>query len=403
MNAFSPFGTRAVARTAEIARIAALPRRVWTEQAAEDLAVMLTNELKTACGTMSLRPVQAVALYEAMECGGLFGPIRVGGGKTLLTLLLPCVLDAKRPILLLPAMLVEKTWIDYKALAKHWRLPTNIQIISYEMLGLVQSATKLEYIRPDFIGCDEAHMVKNRRAGRTKRLARYMHQHPETRFVALSGTVMKSSIREFAHVIRWALKNGAPLPKTDDEAETWADALDEKVNPLARRQPGALFDLGQAEGPDDLTCARRVFQSRLLETRGVVASPRNDGVTCSLRVSGAEYKLAPETEAHMAHLRKTAMRPDGYTVSEPMLIRMYLRQLALGFHSILVAEGTRRVARGPAKLGELRSRRARGVAHPRHRASGRPGRGRRPPQDLDAGGVAVHPRQLHRRAQGRLA
>lgn len=337
----SPFGSQSVARTRETKRVAGLPRRAWTEEASAELAAMLTRELKTHAGTMALRPVQAVALYEAMQCGGLFGPIRVGGGKTLLTLLLPLVLEAKNPILLLPAALIGKTWSDRKRLAEHWHLPTNVQILSCESMGLAQSAQKLEYIQPDLIVVDEAHYFKNRRAGRTRRMSRYMAARPHTRFVAVSGTVMKGSIKDFAHLLRWCLKEGAPIPETDDETQTWAEALDEKVNPLVRRQPGALLDLAPARNmpeawlPDEgLPEARRIFQSRLLETRGVVASPRNDGVTCSLRVQFIEYESDEITQQHIANLRKTGATPDGWRCAEPVVIAMHLRQLALGFHSM---------------------------------------------------------------------
>ena len=350
MNApnWSPFGSQIVARTPEVKRIAALPRRTWTDEAAARLAEMLTRELKTPRGTMALRPVQAIALWEAMEVGGLFGPQRVGAGKTLCTLILPLVLESKRPILLLPAALIEKTWIDRERLAEHWRIPTNLQMISYEVLGLVQSANKLEYIQPDLIIADEAHMLKNRKAGRTRRVKRYMHERPDTRFAALSGTVMKASIADFAHLVRWALKGSAPIPVTDDEVETWADAIDEKVNPLARRQPEALLDLGPPAdfGASKLTRARRAFQSRLLETPGVVASSRMDGVTCSLRISALEYQPAPITEQHIDRMRRGEKgedgeytflpwsTPDGWTFSQAIEFRMYLRQLALGFHGI---------------------------------------------------------------------
>jgi hypothetical protein len=352
---WSPFGSQEVAYTREITRIAALPRRVWSDEAAASLAVMMTQELKTPRGTMALRVVQAIALYEAMEVGGLFGPIRVGGGKTLLSFLLASVLEAKNPVLLLPAMLIEKTWVDRKKLEEHWRLPTNLQLVSYEMLGLVQSAQKLDYIRPDLIIADELHMLKNPKAGRTRRVTRYMREHPETRFTGFSGTVMKGSIKDFAHLLRWALKGSSPIPATDDEVATWADALDEKVNPLGRRQPDALFDLAPEEQTaaafegmtmGSLTRARRVFQSRLLETKGVVASARNDGVTCSLRIAALEYKPAEITEKHIDSMRRGVKdakgeytvlpwsTPDGWTFSQAIEFRMYLRQLALGFHSV---------------------------------------------------------------------
>jgi len=347
VTATSPFGSQFVQRTPEIVRIAALPRRTWSDEAASQLAELLTRELKTPGGTMKLRPVQAVALYEAMECGGLFGPQRVGAGKTLLTLLLPLVLEAKRPLLLLPASLVSKTWNERKVLAEHWRLPTNLQIESYESLSLVHSAKKLEYIRPDLIIADEAHFLKGRRAGRTRRVVRYMDSYPDTKFAAVSGTIMKSSIRDFAHLLRWALKKNAPIPATDDEVESWADCLDERVNPLARRRPEALLELsvdsllndcGQTLAQlldtmeqDDLTRARQVFQSRLLETRGVVASSKQDGVTCSIRIQALEYQLSSVVEEHFKTLRTRWETPCGKAFSEATEMRMYARELALGF------------------------------------------------------------------------
>ena len=237
------FGHSAVEETPEWQRIKNLPRRIWTDEAAAALAVEMTRELKTPRGTMSLRPVQAVALYEAMQCGGLFAPIRVGGGKSLITLIMPLVLEAKRPILLLPAALIEKTWHERKTLELHWRLPTNLMLLSYEMLGRVNAAERFGYIEPDLIIADECHRLKGKRAGCTRRTVRYMKEHPETKFVALSGTVMKSSLKDFAHIIKWCLKDGAPMPHTEDEVTSWSDAVDEKVNPMARRSPGALLRL----------------------------------------------------------------------------------------------------------------------------------------------------------------
>jgi hypothetical protein len=338
-SAWSPFGSQVVARTSEIKRIAALPRRTWSEESAASLAVMLTRELKTPAGTMNLRPVQAVSLYEAMEVGGLFGPIRVGAGKSLVCALAPLVLEARNPVLLMPASLVSKTWDEYKALRQHWRLPTNVQIISYESLSLVASAQKLEYIRPDLIVADEAHFLKGHKAGRTRRVARYMHAHPETKFVAVSGTIMRSSIRDFAHLLRWALKGSAPVPVTDDEVATWADALDEHVNPLGRRQPGALFDL--AAEPVEVAYgsmqARHVFQSRLLETKGVVASSKLDGVTCSIRIQALEYELSPVTEEHFKTLRAKWETPCGKGFTQATEFRAYARELALGFSYTWIA------------------------------------------------------------------
>ena len=335
MNATSIFGKEFVTYTPEIERVARLPRRVWSEQEGLALAADMTRELKTPQGTMSLRPVQAIGLYEAMQVRGLFAPQRVGSGKTIETLLLPLVLQARQPVLLLPAGLIEKTCVDWKMLAEHWRLPTNLQMISYEMLGLVQSVETLNYIRPDLIISDECHKLKNNKAGRTKRISRYMHENPQTMFCALSGTIMKGSITDFAPLLRWSLKANAPVPMTVEETDKWAEALDEGVNPLQRRRPGALEALAcPPRAIVTLPAVRQVFQERLLQTRGVVASEKNDGVTCSLVIRALEYKPSKLTEAHVRHLRNTWTTPDGWPFIEALEFRRYMRELSLGFHGV---------------------------------------------------------------------
>ena len=209
----------------------------------EDLARDMTALLKTPCGTMGLRPVQALALHDIGVAGGLFGPIRVGGGKTLISLLAPYILESRSPLLLLPAALIDKTQRDLRELSKHWRIPRNIRMLSYEMLGRVQSAGTFAHYPPDLIVADEAHRLKNKKAGVTRRVVRFMKEHPKTHFVAISGTIMSRSIRDFAHIIRWCLPKGAPVPITEGEVEEWGDALDERVNPLKRSDPGALLTL----------------------------------------------------------------------------------------------------------------------------------------------------------------
>lgn len=283
---------------------------------------------------MSLRPVQALALHDIGVHGGLFGPIRVGGGKTLTTLLAAYVLEATRPILLLPAALVEKTERERRELAKHWRIPTSLRIISYEMLGRVQSAETLTYWQPDLIVADEAHRLKNKRAGVTRRVVRYMREHPETRFVAVSGTMMKHSLRDFAHLLRWSLKDGAPIPATEGETDEWADALDEKVNPLQRLEAGALARFAvPGDTGDELSRARRGFQRRLIDTPGVVATS-GEQVSCSLYVAAVTYDTNSATEANYKTLRALWETPDGWSFSEAVEMWRYARQLALGIHYI---------------------------------------------------------------------
>src|SRR5690606_28808723 len=108
-----------------------------------------------------------------------------GAGKTLISYLAPCILDAKRPLLILPAKLKEKTRREFRTLAYHWRgpHPDAFRIESYELLGRMNAGNKLddkgrvvrpgflERYNPDLIILDEFHKAKNiRGAAVAKRL-----------------------------------------------------------------------------------------------------------------------------------------------------------------------------------------------------------------------------------------
>lgn len=335
-DAGSIFGSHVVESSPEIRRISALPRRKWTADQAVQIAAAMTRELRKPSGTMSLFPIQGLALYEMAEMGGLFGPIDVGGGKGLVSWLSPIVMESKSCVLLIPASLIQKTWAERQELSKHWYLPSNLELISYESLSLVQNVEKLNFRRPDLIVGDEAQYISNHRSGRGRRVSRYMSENPDTRCVFLSGTMMKKSITDFGRMARWALKDKAPVPRTDEELKAWSECLDEGVNPLARRRPGALMSLlgTRPSGTDSSEDARKIFQVRLLETPGVVASFSDSGVGCSILVNALEYVPSSVTEGHFKHVRKLWETPDEWTFMQAIELRMYLRQLSLGFHGV---------------------------------------------------------------------
>jgi hypothetical protein len=315
--------TRAVQNTRELARIIALPRRAPADDL--DFTERLSTLLRRPGGTQTLRPVQARALYEAAARGGLFGPIRVGGGKTLLSLLAAVVLASKRPILLLPAKLVDKTKREMVQLARHWRIPTFLRIESYEKLSRLGHARMLEKYRPDLIVADEVHKLRHHKTAVTKRVARYMSEHPETRFVGLSGTITKRSLRDYEHIIRWCLKPlYSPVPNHHGEIEDWADCLDEHNR--ERVEPGAL--VVWTDGDPTLSVVRAAFRARLVETCGVVSTV-DSRVACSLVVRAARYEVA--TEAAFARLRDLWETPNGEPLTDGMSVWRHARELALGF------------------------------------------------------------------------
>jgi hypothetical protein len=244
--------------------------------------------------------------------------------NTLISLLAPVVMQASRPVLLCPASLVDKTEADRRRYAKDYRVAQHLRILSYEMLGRVRMAEELQRYQPDLIIADEVHRLKNKKAACTRRVTRYMKERPATKFVALSGTVMKRSIKDFAHILRWCLKENAPVPLEDGELEEWSQALDDQANPLAQMHPGPLGE--------DRETARAWFSKRLASTPGVVIADAGKDTAASLRLVPLEYPVNAATEAAFAQLRATWTTPNGYAFSEAIMLWKFARELALGHY-----------------------------------------------------------------------
>lgn len=282
------FKRNGVPETPELHRILDLPRRVWQEkEGLEELTEAVTNYCKLPHGRQRLRPVQAVALQEAHDFGGLFGPIPVGEGKTLISFLTPVVLEAKRPVLIVPARLRDKTIREFAALEQHWRSHPRIEILSYEKLSREGGTKYLQTLQPDLLIFDEVHKLKNRSAAVTRKVAAWMKTFPETRVVAMSGTITKRSLLDFSHVLRWALPTCCPLPQPLAELESWASAVDEikTFEQRVQTSPGALVAFCS---PDEkmrgIEGVRSGLRRRIQETSGVVATS-GQSVSASLNIA----------------------------------------------------------------------------------------------------------------------
>lgn len=314
----------------EFRRIQALPRRVWDKAAdLEDLTAGLTQMLRAPKGEWVLKVTQAAALRDLHDFGGLFGPIAVGGGKTLITLLAPVLMKAKRPVLLVPAALRDQTMGKVlPAMFKQWRLNHNLKVIGYSELSQQKNAEMLEDIQPDMIIADECHMLKNPKSARTRRVSRYMSKHPMTTFIAVSGTVANHSIMHYWHIIQWALKpDNAPIPRNFYEAKEWACALDERVADEDRVGPGALATLA---GPGE--SARQGYRRRLTETPGVLATHEDEvGVSLQL-LRGSARSMPSEVNKLIKHVRSTWETPDGEVIMEAVECWRIIRQLVAGFY-----------------------------------------------------------------------
>lgn len=260
--------------------------------------------------------------------------------NTLVSLLAPVVKFSQRPLLIVPAKLLHKTEHDRAKLSKHWALPKFLRIMSYEWLGRAQAADALEAYKPDFVILDECHKVKNRHAAVSRRVIRFFQTHPEVQCVALSGTITKRSLFDYAHMLKWCLSpKKTPLPLRHADLELWADALDErKGNPgeVRRADPGALEIFCNEEEKkiwdhgDKRRAARSAYRRRLIETEGVIASYETP-IDATLTLSAVEPAVSAKVEEAFEKLRRTWETPDGWPISDGLTMARHARELALGF------------------------------------------------------------------------
>ena len=375
---------RAVLPSAELDRILGLPRRRWEDQypevtldpkvrswvyqaigqqwtdeqilhyapAAKPYMHILRLEawLRQPHGTQNLRPIQIAALFEMFAAKGLLMPAAVSAGKTLTSLLAFVVLQAKRPLLLLPAKLVDKTHREAQAYRKNWLIPGFVRIVSYELLGRANHANMLTEAQPDVIVADECHRLRNTSAAVTKRVKRYLADNPHVCFVGMSGTIMKRSILDFAHLVEWALRirpdvvpanvPRTPLPATFEDKMTWSMALDQKRDNEQRLAPGALVkfcskeeakQLETVEYEEGLGIVRRAVMRRVMDTSGIVATS-SKMLGSSLRVENIILPMPGlDFQRAIAGLRERWERPDGEPLLDAIDVWRHMREAALGF------------------------------------------------------------------------
>lgn len=313
--------SESVGQTAELVRIRDLPRRIWQDDPKLDRLVQaLTKAYRyndkpcqvecEGCKAQVLKPAQAVTLAEAYNLGGAVGVLRVGAGKTLTSFLLPTVMRAKRPLLIVPGSALKDTERYHREHARHWKLlPLVVQ--SYQFLSHPKHQDWLMQYRPDLIVGDEFHKAKDPRSKICKRLKAYLQAEPACVLVPLTGSASGRSIMEYWHYMPWALHGRAPVPRKEREAKLWALATDEKVPEESRVEPGALLQLGTYPADaDPVVQARRAYQDRFVSTPGVV-STLEDIPSVGLRIWTTELDLPARLRDQVAEMRRTWTTPGG--------------------------------------------------------------------------------------------
>lgn len=333
----------------DLQRILRLPRRPQPSlEALQVVADALKAQLgkpRLACACKrrwnarcadTLRPVQAWALSEAEQMEGLFAPIGVGHGKTLLDLLTPLVMRSKRAVLLLPSSLkrqiLDKDWHYY---GEHWRLPNlstgkwfdpnlpTLYVVGYEELSGSKQTDLLERLKPDLVIADEAHSVSRRTAARTKRFLRHFTQNPGTRLCCWSGTLTKRALTDYAHLADLALHDGSPVPRWWPTVEEWNSHLDPIKFSLEEGALRALALPGET--------AKQGLRRWTVETKGVVSSADDVSCEASLVITPVKLDVPPAVSKAIQAVAGSWDRPDGEALVDPLSVMRCLRELSCGF------------------------------------------------------------------------
>lgn len=289
----------------------------------------LTEELRTPGGQYRLKPVQNLALWQLREAQGLVAQLAVGSGKTWIGLLAPTVLDARKALYLTPANTVVPVMDAYIDLQPHWRLvrPERLHVLSYAMLSRASEADLLEREDYDLLILDEAHYLRNPKAARTKRVMRAIAARPQTRVLAMSGTLTTKGVMDFAHHARWALRERSPLPLRSRELMAWSNVLDARGEPS--NVDWSVFRR-YARDVDTRSQAREVFQSRFSVTKGVAVT-RESSAQCALYLRHQPVDVPHAVTAAVDEAQQAWCRPDGEEFESALDLWRYQKQLTQGF------------------------------------------------------------------------
>ncbi len=318
----------AVPDSPDLRRVLNLPRRRLSIETAQEIADRLSS-LFALRSDAHLRPWQGQALWEIAQYRGAFLGLPVGTGKTLISLLAAQVLGAQRPWLIVPGSVKQ----DYgKVLEKYaalWRILPPPPIHTFEELTQEGKVGLLEDYKPDALIIDEADRLRNMNSV-TLRIGRFVNAYPQTAVVPMMGTPGRKSIRDYCHLLIWALKLGAPAPLNPDQLDLWAGALD--LNPANGVRIGGGY-LAAWLGATTLGELRQAWSERLNETPGVIIV---DDTECDQPLIVDMWYAPPDPvlETHFEVLREKKVSPDGWDVSDPLSMMRTAAQIGCGVHYV---------------------------------------------------------------------
>ncbi len=335
----------------ETQRIIDLPVKEYPDDAG------WTEKLRLHPGAPPLLPIQEQALAACADAAtttfpqgdgpGFVGLISCGGGKTLLLQLIPRVfgVDPDDVILITEQNLVPQTQRAIAEWSIHYPLATP-EILSFGKLSHPKHKDALEKRAPRLIMVDEAHKL-GASSARYKRVFRYLAEHGECRFVAVTGTLMRRSVADMAHLMELALRRWSPVPRHPGTLDSWSSVIDvggepavSDWNAVERIRDWVLGALPEKAAfiqrdKDRRTQARRGVQVRILTGPGVVASSEDlDELGVHLQIQNIE----PVISAEVAEALELWELPDGTELVDSFEVHRHTMTLRCGFYYRYVPE-----------------------------------------------------------------
>lgn len=317
-----------------------------------------------------LRPIQVFAIQTYDNVHGLFAPIGVGEGKTLITLL--CASRAiehqraERVALFVPSDVyyqlvhIDIAWARPKVPLKcrfHFlgeksakiraaiaeRRAPGCYIVPYSILSSPKGEELLRRIEPQLVICDEAHKIARRQSARSRRLLSYLTD-ANAALIALSGTITSKSISEYYHLVRSSIPDQwVFLPRTYSYVQNWSLILDSNSTGFEETSSQSLnFLIKWAEAlypqgfhsleSAEVSSARRAFNLRMRTAPGCVMSS-SDVVGCSLIF---DITNAGKPNAHLQSLIDQLMQdwvaPNGDEIEYGLHLYKWNFELTNGFY-----------------------------------------------------------------------
>lgn len=323
-----------------------------------DLKGVGSNTL--ACIT-ELNPVQAWTLWEYPRAGGIFGMVSVGGGKSMLGMLLPLATPHLRKWVLLikPDQRLHYLTV-FRRMREHFRVPSTVfygidgsrtvddesptvHVVPYSLLSNSKSTELLDEIDPDGVIADECHLLAAKSSARTLRFLRFFAKRPGRVLACWSGSTIKKRLCDASHLAAHSLGLGSPYPILPRDVDLWSGVIDPALrtdtsSPTARALyrtfgGGVPVDDGFLASAADPDAVRNGHRDRVVRTLGVI-STLSSSINCSVRIRERKVSKLPDSvRSALSFVRDKSQRPDEEELVTPMEVATCARDVSCGFYN----------------------------------------------------------------------